>query len=31
MYLQNNLPSEDIRYGLYYLCNFLDEIGYEGI
>ncbi len=31
MYLLNTQPAEDIRYGLYFLCNFLDELKYEGI
>ena len=30
-YLQNQLPYEDIRYGLYFLCDFLKAVKYEGI
>lgn len=30
-FLQNFLPYEDIRYGLYFLCDFLSALNYEGI
>lgn len=30
-YLQSHLPNEDIRYGLYFLCDFLKAVKYEGI
>jgi hypothetical protein len=30
-YLQSHLPHEDIRYGLYFLCDFLKAVKYEGI
>lgn len=30
-YLTNGLPNEDIRYGLYFLCDFLSAVKYDGI
>lgn len=30
-FLQSGLSYEDIRYGLYFLCDFLTALSYEGI